>query len=103
MPKIVPQLAGAFLLAALFLAAVTWNRGQVLVSLADGADGVQIFIGSDNRLFGMAGCSIVVSPYRDSRRTIVGAIGVIGPMRMNYARIIPMVDYTAKVIGRLLG
>ncbi len=87
----------------LFAALETKETMLRLVSLADGADGVQIFIGSDNRLFGMAGCSIVVSPYRDSRRTIVGAIGVIGPMRMNYARIIPMVDYTAQLIGRMIG
>ncbi len=87
----------------LFAALETKETMLRLVSLADGADGVQIFIGSDNRLFGMAGCSMVVSPYRDSRRSIVGAIGVIGPMRMNYARIIPMVDYTAQLVGRFIG
>ena len=61
------------------------------------------FIGSDNPLFGVAGCSVVIAPYLNSREQIVGAIGVIGPTRINYARIIPMVDYTAKVIGRLIG
>lgn len=66
-------------------------------------EGVQIFIGSDNPLFGVAGCSMVIAPYTNSREQVVGAIGVIGPTRINYARIIPMVDYTAKVIGRLLG
>ncbi len=66
-------------------------------------EGVQIFIGSDNPLFGVAGCSMVIAPYTNSRQQVVGAIGVIGPTRINYARIIPMVDYTAKVIGRLLG
>jgi heat-inducible transcriptional repressor len=66
-------------------------------------EGVQIYIGSENPLFSMAGCSMVVAPYQNSREQIVGAIGVIGPTRINYARIIPMVDYTAKVIGRLLG
>jgi len=66
-------------------------------------EGVQIFIGSQNPLFGVAGCSMVVAPYSNSREQVVGAIGVIGPARLNYARIIPMVDYTAKVIGRLIG
>jgi heat-inducible transcriptional repressor len=65
--------------------------------------GVQIFIGAENRLFGVAGCSMVIAPYQNSREQIVGAIGVIGPTRINYARIIPMVDYTAKMIGRLMG
>jgi len=66
-------------------------------------DGVQIFIGSENPLFNHAGCSVVVSPYMNSKEQIIGAIGVIGPTRINYARIIPLVDYTAKVIGRLIG
>lgn len=66
------------------------------------AQGVQIFIGADNRLFDLAGCSLVVAPCKGSRQQILGAIGVIGPARMNYSRIIPMVDYTAKIIGRLL-
>lgn len=66
------------------------------------AEGVQIFIGAENALFRHTGCSMIIAPYHDQRRTIVGAIGVIGPTRMNYARIIPMVDYTAKLIGRLL-
>ncbi|HLJ63364.1 MAG TPA: heat-inducible transcriptional repressor HrcA [Stellaceae bacterium] len=66
-------------------------------------EGVQIYIGSDNPLFGVAGCSMIVAPYNNSREQVVGAIGVLGPTRINYARIIPLVDYTAKVIGRLLG
>ena len=77
-----------------------------LVRLLDATrqgEGVQIFIGSQNPLFGVAGCSMVVAPYSNSREQVVGAIGVIGPARLNYARIIPMVDYTAKVIGRLIG
>ena len=53
--------------------------------------------------FGVAGCSMVIAPYQNSREQIIGAIGVIGPTRINYARIIPMVDYTAKMIGRLIG
>ena len=67
------------------------------------AEGVQIFIGAENHLFGVAGCSMIIAPYQNSREQIVGAIGVIGPTRINYARIIPMVDYTAKVIGRIIG
>ncbi len=67
------------------------------------ADGVQIFIGSDNNLFKLSGCSLVVSPYHNSRHEIVGAIGVIGPARMNYGKIIPLVDYTAKMVGKLIG
>ena len=74
-----------------------------LLNATGDADGVQIFIGSENHLFRHTGCSMVIAPYRDERRTIVGAIGVIGPTRMNYARIIPMVDYTAKMVGKLLG
>ena len=73
-----------------------------LLSLADDAEGVQIFIGADNNLFNLAGCSMIVGPYRNDTNNIVGAIGVIGPARMNYARIIPMVDYTAKLIGKRL-
>ena len=67
------------------------------------AEGVQIFIGAESHLFGVAGCSLIIAPYQNSREQIVGAIGVIGPTRINYARIIPMVDYTAKMIGRLIG
>ncbi|HWK44990.1 MAG TPA: heat-inducible transcriptional repressor HrcA [Stellaceae bacterium] len=74
-----------------------------LIEAAKRGEGVQIFIGSANSLFGVAGCSMVIAPYLNSREQIVGAIGVIGPTRINYARIIPMVDYTAKVIGRLIG
>jgi heat-inducible transcriptional repressor len=73
-----------------------------LLDLVGKADGVQIFIGAQNELFGMAGCSMVVAPFQNSREQIVGAIGVIGPTRLNYARIIPMVDYTAKLVGRIL-
>ncbi|MGB0747616.1 MAG: heat-inducible transcriptional repressor HrcA [Magnetospiraceae bacterium] len=74
-----------------------------LMNLADSAEGVQIFIGADNPLFAEAGCSMVVAPFRDGEEKIVGAIGVIGPTRLNYARIIPMVDFTAKIVGRLIG
>ena len=74
-----------------------------LLSLSGLADGVQIFIGAENTLFNLAGCSMVVAPYTGSSNKIVGAIGVIGPTRINYARIIPIVDYTAKVVSRLVG
>ncbi len=79
---------------------------EAMVRLLDATregEGVQIYIGADNPLFGVAGCSMIVAPYSNSREHVVGAIGVIGPTRLNYARIIPLVDYTAKVIGRLLG
>ncbi len=74
-----------------------------LLDASKQGEGVQIFIGAESHLFGVTGCSVVIAPYHNSREQIVGAIGVIGPTRLNYARIIPMVDYTAKVIGRLLG
>lgn len=74
-----------------------------LLELANGAAGVQIFIGADNPLFANTGCSMVVAPFRDSQERILGAIGVIGPTRLNYARIIPLVDYTARTIGRMVG
>jgi heat-inducible transcriptional repressor len=74
-----------------------------LLDLAQNAEGVRIFIGAGSGLFDSAGCSVIVAPYKDSRERVVGAIGVIGPTRINYGRIIPAVDYTARVIGRLLG
>ncbi len=74
-----------------------------LLELAAEGDGVRIFIGSENRLFSLSGSSIVAAPYANAQGKIVGVIGVLGPTRLNYARIIPMVDHTAKVVGRLLG
>jgi heat-inducible transcriptional repressor len=86
------------------LAALDARESMVkLLDATQGADGVQIYIGAENELFSLAGCSVVFAPYRDGREQVVGAIGVVGPTRMNYARIIPMVDYTAKVIGRIIG
>jgi len=73
-----------------------------LMELAKEGDGVRIFIGSENRLFSLSGSSIVAAPYANAQGKIVGVIGVLGPTRLNYGRIIPMVDHTAKVIGRLL-
>ena len=74
-----------------------------LLGSAETGDGVRIFIGSENQLFSLSGSSLVVSPYRDSEQRIVGVLGVLGPTRLNYARIVPMVDYTAKVVSRVLG
>src|SRR2546421_127327 len=74
-----------------------------LLGRAEQADGMRIFIGSENKLFSLSGSSTIVSPYRDGQGRIVGVLGVIGPTRLNYARIIPMVDYTAKVVSKVLG
>jgi heat-inducible transcriptional repressor len=73
-----------------------------ILGLAEKGEGVRIFIGSENKLFSLSGSSLIVAPFRDQTRKIVGVLGVIGPTRVNYARIIPMVDYTAKLVGRLL-
>jgi heat-inducible transcriptional repressor len=73
-----------------------------LLGRAERAEGVRIFIGSENKLFSLSGSSTIVAPYHDRAGSIVGVIGVIGPTRLNYARIIPMVDYTARVVGKLL-
>lgn len=73
-----------------------------LLSLAERAEGVRIFIGSENKLFSLSGSSLIVAPFQDKTRKIIGVLGVIGPTRLNYARIIPMVDYTAKLVSRLL-
>jgi heat-inducible transcriptional repressor len=73
-----------------------------LLELAEKAEGVRIFIGSENRLFSMSGSSLVVAPFKNQDEKIVGVLGIIGPTRLNYARIIPMVDYTAKLVGHLL-
>ena len=73
-----------------------------LLGDSEHAEGVKIFIGSENKLFSLSGSSLVVAPFRDESRRIVGVLGVIGPTRLNYARIIPMVDYTARLISRIL-
>jgi len=72
------------------------------LELTEGGDGVRIFIGSENKLFSLSGSSLVVSPYMNADRKIVGAVGVIGPTRLNYGRIVPIVDYTAQLVGRLI-
>jgi len=84
----------------------TLETKETLISLLDAAnaaEGVQIFIGAKNELFQVSGCSMIVAPYHNSQDQLVGAIGVIGPTRINYSRIIPLVDYTARMIGRLIG
>jgi heat-inducible transcriptional repressor len=73
-----------------------------LLGRAERAEGVRIYIGSENKLFSLSGSSTIISPYHDASGGIVGVIGVIGPTRLNYARIVPMVDYTAKVVSKLL-
>jgi heat-inducible transcriptional repressor len=82
------------------------ERSENLLNVLDtarDAEGVRLFIGSENPLFSLSGSAMIVAPYMNSDRKIVGALGVIGPTRLNYARVIPMVDYTAQVVGRLLG
>lgn len=72
------------------------------LELTEEGEGVRIFIGSENKLFSLSGSSLVVSPYMNSDRKIIGAVGVIGPTRLNYGRIVPIVDYTAQLVGRLI-
>ncbi|MEA2903769.1 MAG: heat-inducible transcriptional repressor [Alphaproteobacteria bacterium] len=80
------------------------KRGVIdLLGRAEQADGARIFIGSENKLFSLSGSSTIVAPYRDQAGRIVGVIGVIGPTRLNYARVIPMVDYTAKMVSKIIG
>lgn len=81
------------------------ERQQDILALLDEAQsgqGVRLFIGSENSLFSLSGSSVIVAPYRNQDQKIIGALGVIGPTRLNYARVIPLVDYTAQVVGRLL-
>ena len=63
---------------------------------------MRIFIGSENKLFSLSGSSVILSPYKDANDRIVGVLGVIGPTRLNYARIVPVVDYTANVISSMM-
>ena len=81
------------------------ERKQELIALMDkarDAQGVRLFIGAENPLFSLSGSSVIVAPYMNSEQQIVGALGVIGPTRLNYARVIPLVDYTARVVGQIL-
>ncbi|NYZ17336.1 heat-inducible transcriptional repressor HrcA [Azospirillum sp. RWY-5-1] len=88
---------------SLFEALETKEAMLRLLDATGRGDGVQIYIGAENVLFRHSGCSLIIAPFQNSRERVIGAIGVIGPTRINYARIIPLVDYTAKVVGRLIG
>ena len=72
------------------------------LSDAEKAQGVRIFIGSENKLFSLSGSSVILSPYKDANDKVVGVLGVIGPTRLNYARIVPVVDYTAQVVSAMM-
>jgi heat-inducible transcriptional repressor len=99
----VTQIERLAAIQALFERLETQETMLKLLELAENSDGVSIFIGAESGLFGASGVSMVVAPARSEGGRIVGAIGVIGPTRINYGRIIPVVDYTARVVGRLLG
>ncbi|SHE93592.1 heat-inducible transcriptional repressor HrcA [Acidocella aminolytica] len=99
----IDQLEKLSIIQALFERLETEETLLKLLDLAEESDGVRIFIGAESGLFGTAGVSTIVAPARNAQGRIVGAIGVIGPTRINYGKIIPVVDYTARVIGRLLG
>lgn len=86
----------------LFMDLETQKEVIELLSRAENGEGVRIFIGSENRLFSLSGSSMIAAPFRDGSQSIVGVLGVIGPTRLNYARIVPMVDYTAKVVSQML-
>lgn len=73
-----------------------------LLEQAGNADGVQIFIGAQSELFNHSGCAMIVAPYKNKQQQVIGAIGVIGPSRLNYGRIIPMVDYTARILSGVI-
>mgnify|MGYP000865016584 CR=1 FL=1 len=73
-----------------------------LLGDAEKAQGVKIFIGSENKLFSLSGSSVILSPYKDANQKVVGVLGVIGPTRLNYARVVPVVDYTANVISAIM-
>jgi len=81
------------------------EQKEQLIGLLDGvreAEGVRIFIGAETRLFSLSGSAVIAAPYMTGRQKVLGAIGVIGPARLNYARVIPLVDYTARVLTQVL-
>ena len=81
------------------------EQKEQLIQLLDGVrdgEGVRIFIGAETRLFSLSGSAVIAAPYMSGTQRVLGAIGVIGPARLNYARIIPLVDYTARVLGRVM-
>jgi heat-inducible transcriptional repressor len=81
------------------------EQKEQLIELMDDVqtgEGVRIFIGAETRLFSLSGSAVIAAPYMTGAQKVVGAIGVIGPARLNYARIIPLVDYTARVLGQVM-
>ncbi len=81
------------------------EQKEQLIGLLDdvrAAEGVRIFIGAETRLFSLSGSAVIAAPYMSGRQKVLGAIGVIGPARLNYARVIPLVDYTARTLGRIM-
>ena len=81
------------------------EEAQEIARLLEGArdaPGCRIFIGSENRMFALSGSSVIAAPYRGSQGEVIGVVGVIGPTRLNYARVVPMVDFTAKALTRLM-
>ena len=89
-------------LQSLLDALETTETMERLLVEADKATGVQVYLGSQSQLFGLSGFSLVLSPYAAGDKSLIGAVGVIGPTRMNYGRIVPMVDYTAQLMERVL-
>jgi len=88
-----------------FLSGDELEEAQEIARLLEGArdaPGCRIFIGSENRMFALSGSSVIAAPYRGSQGEVVGVVGVIGPTRLNYARVVPMVDFTAKALTRLM-
>lgn len=88
---------------SLFAALETWETMARLLERTRAADGVKVFIGADNGLFNQTGCALVIAPLTERDGHVIGALGVIGPTRINYGRIVPLVDYTAKVLGKVMG
>ena len=74
-----------------------------LLHRAETGEGVRIFIGSENKLFSLSGSSMIAAPFRDGRRNVAGVLGIIGPTRLNYGRIVPLVDYTARIVSKIVG
>lgn len=87
---------------ALFEALEAKETMLKLLQATTAADGIKIFIGAENKLFSHSGCTMIVSPYKNQASQVVGAIGVIGPTRLNYGRIIPVVNYTSQMIGKII-
>ena len=89
-------------LRRLFIALEDKDTLLRMLNAVEGADGVQIFIGSNNSLFEHSGCSLILSPYKDSQKNVIGAVGVIGPTRLNYRRVIPVINYTSEILSEIL-